>query len=349
MVYLCRVKRSSNKRSRKRCDRRTGRNIRIGIALFLLLAVAGWQYYRYCMAHEISSAALNSREVTTVAEKSVHRDVPEKGEQTTDSGAGDSTGSCTLSETVQGSQQGGDFGENASSLHIDHLELPFTDAEEFLIRNEEGRYTILYDTLYRQAAWVAYLLTGSDVHSGGVKRKDRFAVDPRLLEMKFPAATPSDYKGTGYDRGHLCPSADRTASQSENDCTFYMSNIAPQTPALNRGPWKQLEEQVRKWAIRYDSVYVVAGGVLTEGLETIGHGIGVPELFYKAVLTRSEGEFHAVGFVIPNENRFQGEYRDYAVPVDSLETLTSIDFFHNLPDEEESEVESACSLEFWFD
>ena len=154
------------------------------------------------------------------------------------------------------------------------LELPSFDSGDIVIRNAEGRYTLRYDTAYRQASWVAYVLTGEDAAPGQAKRRDRFVPDPTVVKAGYPTATIASYKGSGYDRGHLCPSADRSRSQEENDCTFYLSNIAPQTPALNRGPWKELEEQARRWAVRCDTLYIVAGGVLTSGLDTLPSGIG---------------------------------------------------------------------------
>ena len=134
------------------------------------------------------------------------------------------------------------------------LELPACSRGEFLIRNEAGRYTLLYDTAYRQAAWVAYLLTREDVRRRGAKRRNAFRRDPEVVARGWPTAVDRDYAGSGFDRGHLLPSADRDDSRAENDATFYLSNVSPQYPKLNRNQWRLLEEQVRRWADRYDSV-----------------------------------------------------------------------------------------------
>lgn len=125
------------------------------------------------------------------------------------------------------------------------LELPACSRGEFLIRNEAGRYTLLYDTAYRQAAWVAYLLTREDVRRRGAKRRNAFRCDPEVVARGWPTAVDRDYAGSGFDRGHLLPSADRDDSRAENDATFYLSNVSPQYPKLNRNQWRLLEEQVR--------------------------------------------------------------------------------------------------------
>lgn len=326
------------------------RNRWIGVGIFLLLAIAGWGYYLYCMHSAIPVTGDRQAQTKSPAGKDIPLESAIPGKESSvkeGKGATAARSDCPTAGTDVPAQDASHTYPDCR-LCLEGLGLPFFEDEDFVIRNESGRYTLLYDTLYRQAAWVAYIVSRTDVGHGGAKRRDRFAADPEVIFRNWPAALPSHYRGTGYDRGHLCPSADRMASQEGNDCTFYMSNIAPQTAALNRGPWKQLEEQVREWAVRYDSLYVVTGGVLSDGLKTIAGGIGVPEYFYKAVLTRSEGEFRAIGFLLPNGKNFEGAYSDYAVSVDSLETVTSIDFFHTLPDDLELRVESACSKDFWF-
>lgn len=235
------------------------------------------------------------------------------------------------------------------SFDTSGVELPYFESEEFIIYSRDGGYTLLYDTLYRQAAWVAYILTNEDVTAKRVKRHDRFLPDPQVVERGYPYARTSAYSGSGYDRGHLCPSADRTAEQTANDCTFLLSNISPQRPALNRGVWKNLEEQIRRWATRYDTVYVVTGGVLSGNLKRIGQGVGVPEIFYKAVMTRIGGELHSIGFLIPNTDNYPCGYEDYAVSIDSLESVAHLDMFHSLPDNLEVTIESSTDYSIWFE
>ncbi len=314
------------------------RNRLIGTALFVLLVLACRLYYEYCMHHPLAAPSAPATEASgtqpdtdeppAVSDRSAD---PIPGKRTPDDEGAPPSSTIPGTWSVTGP-----------------LELPAFDSADIVIKNTQGRYTLRYDTAYRQAAWVAYTLTGEDAAPGRAKRRDRFVPDPAVVREGYPTAFTSDYKGSGYDRGHLCPSADRSRSQEENDCTFYLSNISPQTPALNRGPWKALEEQVRRWAVRHDTLYIVTGGLLAPGLERLSSGIGIPEYFYKAILTKEEDAFEAIGFLFPNATRFEGDYVDYAVSIDSLQTFTRIDFYHHLPDPVEYETEKAYSSRFWF-
>lgn len=239
--------------------------------------------------------------------------------------------------------------EEATIASVDRkgLELPAIDNEEFVIRNQEGRYTLFYDTMYRQAVWVAYRLTRSELEAGKAKRSNSFRSDPQVLSHGWPSASDSDYKGSGYDRGHLLPSADRCGSSQENRATFFLSNISPQCPELNRGVWRLLEEQVRRWVQRCDTLYVVTGSDLTGSLPRIEGGIGVPPKFFKAILFCSDSECQAIAFLIPNEKRLSKDFFTYALSIDSLETRVRMDLFPNLPDDVELRVEAQTDRSFW--
>lgn len=227
------------------------------------------------------------------------------------------------------------------------LELPGVEDSTFFLEDAEGRYAMLYDTLYRQAAWVAYRLTRREAEYKGTERTNRFVPDPKVKERGWPTAVASDYTRSGYDRGHLLPSADRDDDSRENAATFYLSNISPQRPALNRRIWKNLEEQVRCWAVSFDTVYVVTGGVLTPGVDRIKGGVGVPGHFFKVLLVRCGGQYRCAGFLIPNRTEIPGGYSDYLVPVAEIENLTGYDFFPSLPDSIENRIEARTDRSFW--
>lgn len=235
----------------------------------------------------------------------------------------------------------------SSVARIGHLERPACDGDRFLVVNDEGRYSLWYDTMYRQAAWVAYVLTRNDVRATGVKRENRFRRDPEILRRGWPSASDADYAGSSFDRGHLLPSADRRGSRSENRTTFYFSNISPQYPALNRGVWKNLEEQVRRWAECYDSLYVVTGPELPPGLDRRPGGVGIPRHYFKALLVFRKGQCEAVAFRLPNAPQIKGHFRDYCLSVDELESVSGYDFFPGLPDSLERQVESRVDTLFW--
>ena len=228
------------------------------------------------------------------------------------------------------------------------LEIPAVTDPEFLIVCEEGRYTLWYDTLYRQAAWTAHTLTASDVENDNAQRKNNFTVCHVARSKGWPYASSDDYTNTGYDRGHLVPSADRVTSQPENDATFRLSNVAPQSPRLNRVLWNNLEATLRRLTQRFDTLWIVTGSELKPGLPRIGrNGVGVPEYFFKAILAQEGDKYRAIAFVVPNREEIDGTFWAYAVSVDEAERLSGIDFFPGLPDVLETRIESECFPEEW--
>lgn len=204
-------------------------------------------------------------------------------------------------------------------------------------------YTLSYNTHFHIADWVAYELTAEETVAV-VERNNHFVPDPLLTSCSISNA---DYKGYGYDRGHLAPSADMCYSYQTMAESFYLSNITPQNPSFNRGIWKKLEEQVRQWAIDDKAVYVVTGTILSKGLPTIGFNkITVPAYFYKVILDYTEPEIKGIGFIMPNQGS-QTPLQQYAVTIDSVERLTGTDFFYQLPDNQERIIESTIDLSKW--
>jgi endonuclease G len=161
------------------------------------------------------------------------------------------------------------------------------------------------------------------------------------------SAALSDYAGSGYDRGHLCPAEDMSFSIEAMSETFYLSNMSPQDPSFNRGIWSSLEGLVRDWAIAYDSIYVITGPVLTSNKGSIGaNKVTVPKYFYKVILDYSQPGIKMIAFLLPNEKGILSLVQ-YAVTTDSVELVTGIDFFPALPDDIENMLESACEPEKW--
>lgn len=226
-------------------------------------------------------------------------------------------------------------------FYIPHLELPFFTGEDQVITHTG--FTLHYYETHEQASWVAYQLTNEKTRRL-YERTDRFLPDPKVSTA---TATDSDYRGSGYDRGHLAPAADMGWSANSMAESFYFSNISPQKPDFNRGIWKKLEELVRIWAIEYDSIYVVTGPVLTEGLKSIGpNQVSVPKYFYKVILDYTEPDVKGIGFILPNEGSAL-PLQTFAVTIDSVQKITGIDFFHQLPDEHETIIENTLCLSCW--
>ncbi len=222
------------------------------------------------------------------------------------------------------------------------LEIPLPREGDQIIRH--SAYTLNYREEYEQADWVAYELTASETE-GTFERTDNFREDPLVLTG---SASGEDYKGSGFDRGHLAPAGDMKLTGQTMSDSFYLSNMSPQNPSFNRGIWKNLEELVRDWARQYGSLFIVTGPILTkEDLPRIGtSGVAVPVYFYKVILVYDESVQKSIGFVLPNK---KGEFplSSYAVTVDDVEILTGIDFFPGLPDPEEEEIESVIEKETW--
>ncbi len=118
---------------------------------------------------------------------------------------------------------------------------------------EHSAYILQYNEKYEHAEWVIYLLTQDRV-ADSFERTDNFRPDPKVITG---SASLADYKGSGYDRGHLAPAADMKWSENVMSESFFMSNMSPQKPGFNRGIWKSLESIVRTWAIENNEIYIV--------------------------------------------------------------------------------------------
>lgn len=222
-----------------------------------------------------------------------------------------------------------------------NIELPKAGKNDIIIHHTA--YTLSFNETYHIANWTAYELTEPETHSV-VKRSNHFVPDPL---MNTRCGSNEDYKGSGYDRGHLAPAADMAYSNQTMTESFYLSNMAPQQPGFNRGIWKKLEDQVRDWAVENQSVYVVTGTVLTKGLPTIGYNrITVPHYFYKAILVYHHHAGKAIGFIMPNESS-KKPLSAYAVTIDSIERMAGVDLYYQLPDDEEDTLESHIAPQKW--
>jgi endonuclease G len=218
--------------------------------------------------------------------------------------------------------------------------LPTSTTKEVI---EHEFYTLSYSEKHEQAEWVAYELKKKQLSHSNLERP-YFIDDP---EVESGSASWKNYKRSGYDKGHLCPAGDRRFSRKAFDETFYTSNISPQHNDFNAGIWNKLEQKTRYWAAKYDGVYVVTGGVLTNNLETIGNeDVSVPKYFYKILLDNSRGEYKVIAFLLPHEDS-EKPLNLFVVPIDKIEKMTGIDFFPNLPDDIENRLEKSADYKGW--
>jgi endonuclease G len=204
-------------------------------------------------------------------------------------------------------------------------------------------YTLSYNEKYEQAEWVAYELKQEYLTKNRFKRP-LFIKDPNVGTS---SADWKNYKKSGYDKGHLCPAADMDFSKEAFKETFFTSNISPQLHVFNNGVWKRLEEKTRYWAVKYDGIYVVTGGVLNTSLKTIGREkVAVPKYFYKILMDDTNGKYRMIAFMIPNEKSDNPLY-SFVVSVDRLEKITGIDFFPKLDNETENRLEKSSDYKAW--
>lgn len=226
--------------------------------------------------------------------------------------------------------------------HVIHnLEIPKTQLHETIIHHTA--YSFSYNEIHEQANWVAYLLSKEETQKA-FERSNKFLPDP---DVKTQTANDADYKSSGYDRGHLAPAADMSWSEVTMQESFYYSNMSPQVPSFNRGIWKKCEELVRSWANENDSIYIVTGPVLTEGLPTIGENkVSVPNYYYKVILDYRKPSIKGIGFIFPNAASSE-DLEKFTVTIDSVEAFTGIDFFPSLPDEQEELIEKIKCIDCW--
>ena len=219
---------------------------------------------------------------------------------------------------------------------------PRIPAEPDLLLQKTG-FTLGYSSQYRQAVWVAYTLTAENLLAKQVRRRDKFQADP---EVKKHSVHPKDYARSGFDKGHLAPAADMTYSLGSMTDSFFMTNISPQIPGCNRGIWKRLENQVRHWAIKEGKIYIITGPIFSEKPAVMKTAaIPVPVAFYKVILDLTP-PMKMIGFIVPNQTSKRRVY-SFAVSVDKVERITGYDFFSELDDEAEKQLEKKFDTSLW--
>jgi endonuclease G len=211
------------------------------------------------------------------------------------------------------------------------------------IIDREG-YALGYIEYHEQPAWVIYHMTYDEATTKVTSRNDNFREDP---EIPSGSATLADYRGSGYDRGHLAPAADMAFSIKTMDESFYMSNMSPQKGEFNRGIWKDLEAQVRSFAISEKGIFVVTGPILpkTKTITIGANKVTVPDVYYKVVYDRTPPE-KMIGFILPNAGSSK-QLQDFAVTVDAVEAATGLDFFNLLPQPQQEQLESSIDINAW--
>jgi endonuclease G len=260
------------------------------------------------------------------------------------------TASATISLTVTGADNPQEHlvMGNPSGATTD-VNNPFN---YLLLKNQ---YVMSYHRDRAIPNWVSWHLDSSWL--GTAPRQDDFRPDD-TLPAGWYRATSSDYSGTGFTRGHHTPSGDRTRSIPDNSATFLMTNMMPQSPANNNGPWERLESYSRTLVGQGNELYIIAAGVGMGGTgsnggvtNTIANGkITVPSATWKVIIilpngdddvSRVNNETRTIGVIMPNTNDILADqWQEYLVTVDEVEALTGYDFFSNVPVSIQNVIES---------
>ncbi len=203
---------------------------------------------------------------------------------------------------------------------------------------QKPQYSLSYNRSRATANWVAWRLDSSWI--GSTQRQDDYRPDPALPDGWYRVES-FDYSGSGYDRGHMTPSGDRTNSVPNNSATFLMTNMIPQLSANNQGPWEKFESYSRTLAAEGKEIYTYTGVHGNAG--TISNGrIVVPAFTWKVILVLPNGtndlqrvwkETRVLGIIVPNQGPvdINAPWRNFRVTVDAVENMTGHDFFSNIP------------------
>lgn len=204
---------------------------------------------------------------------------------------------------------------------------------------DERYYAVSYNRERATANWSSWHVKSSDY--GSVSRADDFRANPNMPSGWY-APDYFSYTGSGFDRGHLCPSADRTATVAANSSTFLMTNIIPQAPNNNQAVWANLETYCRTLVNQGNELYIVAGAFGEGGTGNNGYATGinndsitVPATLWKVIVVIREGtddlnriDLHTrvIAVMMPNENGLSTNWKNFRVSVDAIEAATGYDF-----------------------
>ena len=248
---------------------------------------------------------------------------------------------------------------------ITHLEFPKVKggSSEVIVHSTAQygmTYALEWDHTKRAQRWTCFEITAANRVKNWSRYKwnstswggDPFQLDPKVPKNEQPPVrgefSGSYYPDGGksyYQRGHICASEDRVYSKDANEQTFYMTNMMPQVGNFNGKIWAKLEERVRTLALSTDTLFVCKGGTIDNSEQILGYTRSrfiVPRYFFMALLAKNKLGYKAIGFWVEhlNEDHSNDKLGIYAVNIADLEKKTGLDFFCNLPDGIEKQVET---------
>lgn len=214
-------------------------------------------------------------------------------------------------------------------------------------------YSMEYDENKKHSLWVAFRFDNQTGQTNVGRADEPFDADPSI-PVQYQRVQ-ADFGRQGYDRGHICASADRLYSTEANVQTFYYSNMSPQKNYFNTGIWLDLEGKVQSWGRSNtfrDTLYVVKGGTIDKENQIWTYIGGdktkpVPKYYFMALLCKKGETYKAIGFWMDQSTTVKPTLSSCARSIDELEELTGFDFYHNLPDKLEDAVESQYAISAW--
>lgn len=205
---------------------------------------------------------------------------------------------------------------------------------------QRAAFVLCYSASLKVPLWTAYELKPENLR-GSAPRRRHFRHDPFL---SGPAASDSDYRNSGFSRGHLVPAADLAWNEKALSDSFLLSNVIPQNLSLNAGKWRSLETAVRELAASSDSLIILTGPIFCATVERIGaNDVAVPCEIFKVVLAMRGDQFIMFAAILPNGPNPSQPLSAFATSVNEVHRRTGLDFFHELPTPLQSQLESAVS------
>jgi endonuclease G len=201
-------------------------------------------------------------------------------------------------------------------------------------------FSIGYSYKRKSALWASYIISSQSV---GIDhpRSNSFYAD---IEIPFKyRVMPEEFEHSGYDKGHLVPSASVDFSRKSNKQTFAMSNIVLQDPGLNRHAWGHLERRIREWTDSKGKLYIITGPIYGKRNKRVGD-LYAPRQFYKIIYDYNTQK--CIGFLFPNKEVSNDKLWKHAISVQDIEEQTGYTFFKGFV-HDMSEAKSKCEVEWW--
>jgi endonuclease G len=207
-------------------------------------------------------------------------------------------------------------------------------------------FLVAYDEQRENPAWATYRIPG-DRKYGTLPRPSRFSTDTRTKAR----VTHDNYTRTGYDRGHMVPNlaiASRFGAKAQAE-TFLMSNIVPQKAGLNQGPWRLLEETIAETTAPHcTEIWVIVGPIYDGPTRKLPSGSVIPSAFFMIIADETAQGPRFQAFIMPQTTTRGDNFRNYRTTVHDVQVRTGLDFFWELPDEQENRLE-AEKAQYWLE